>query len=92
MGGGRVNCIELNTFIHGYVALEYNKFWTNMLDQYLGITKENRSKILTWGADEFNQTIENCENRFLKPIIRTMKTLTENLVTIDSSFNQSSGI
>ena len=63
--------------MHRYVTLKYNHFWTTLLDNYLRLKINNQDHMLKWGAEEFNKPIENCKNRFLKPIIKAMKNLTE---------------
>ena len=47
------------------------------MDNHLGLNINTRENMLNWGAEEFNNPIENCKNRFLKPIVRGMKNLTE---------------
>ena len=54
-------------WMHRYITLSYNDFWTSLLDMHLGITKTERHKILEWGPEEFNKPIQQCHNRLLKP-------------------------
>ena len=103
---GGLNCIELNDFLHAirlnwmhrYLSLNYNDFWTSLLDKLLIVNPATRPSILEWGSEEFNNPIIRCNNRFLKPILMSMKLLCEkfqtpqNQETRDSFINSSSGI
>ena len=73
--------------MHIYVALKYNDFWATLMDKQLGLSIDTRKKYLNWGAGKFNNSIDNCKNRFLKPIIKAMKNLTELFVTPSESGN-----
>ena len=63
------------------LTLNYNDFWTSLLDLYLDTTPINRKKVLEWGTEEFNKPFERCNNRFLKPILTSMKLLYSKFVT-----------
>ena len=52
-----------------------------MLDKLLGVTKISRNSILHWGPEEFNRPIEKCDNRFLKPLLVSMKLLYTKFIT-----------
>ena len=67
--------------MHRYITLDYNDFWTTLLDTYFDIPTRNRKCILEWGPEEFNKPIERCNNRFLKPIMQSMKLLYTKFVT-----------
>ena len=67
--------------MHRYITLDYNDFWTSLLDIYLDILKEKRKVVLEWGPGDFNKRLERCNNRFLKPIINSMKLLYSKFVT-----------
>ena len=51
------------------------------MDKHLGLNINTIENMLNWGVEEFNNPIKNCQNRFLKPIIRAIKNLTELFVT-----------
>ena len=80
---GGLNYIELVDFLHAvrinwmhrYISLKYNDFWTSLLNLTLGVNQTTRSKIPGWGSKEFNNPIEKCQNHFLRPIIKSMKLL-----------------
>ena len=80
-----MNCIELNYFLHAirynwmhrYLSLNYNDFWTSPLDIRLGVNPATRPIILEWGSEEFNNPFTRCQNRFLKTILKSMKLLYE---------------
>ena len=86
---GGLNCINLTDFFHSirinwmhrYVCQNYDDFWTTLLDQLLDIDKHSRRKILKWGPEEFNRPIEKCNNRFIKPLLVSMKLLYTKFVT-----------
>ena len=67
--------------MHRYVCQNYNDFWTTLLDHLLDIDKHSRRKILKWGPEEFNRPIEKCNNRFIKPLLVSMKLLYTKFVT-----------
>ena len=75
-----LHAIRLN-WMYRYITLNYNDFWTSLLDSSLYTTPTNRKKILEWGTKEFNKPLERCNNRFLKPILASMKLLYSKFVT-----------
>ena len=82
--------------MHRYTALNYNDCWTSLLDRLLWVNPESRLKSLEWGSEGFTNPINKCNNRLLKPIIKSMQLLHEkiqtprNQGTTDSFSNQSS--
>ena len=52
-----LHAIRLN-WMHRYITLNYNDFWTSLLDYYLDTTPTNRKKIMEWGTKEFNKPLE----------------------------------
>ena len=86
---GGLNCIKLDDFFHAirinwmhrYISQSYDDFWTSILDNLLGVTKTSRKTILHWGPEEFNRPIEKCNNRFMTPLLVSMKLLYTRFVT-----------
>ena len=84
-----MNCIELNDFlhtitlnwIHRYLSLNYNDFWTSLLDRLHRVNPATRLIILEWGSEELNNPLIRCNIHFLKPILKSMKLLYENFQT-----------
>ena len=80
---GGLNWTELNDFLHAirlncmhrYLSVNHNDFWTSLLDRLLGVNPASRQIILEWGPEEFNYSLTKCKNRFLKPIIKSVKLL-----------------
>ena len=80
---GGLNCVNLTDFFHAirinwmhrYICQNYDNFWTTILDHLLDVNKSSRRTILQWGPEEFNRPIEKCNNRFLKPLLVSMKLL-----------------
>ena len=62
--------------MHRYTALNYNDFWTSLLDRLLGVNPALRLKILEWDSEEFNNSINRCNNSFLEPIFKPKKVQT----------------
>ena len=62
---GGLGCIRIRDFLTGlrvswirrYSIEKYDDHWTDLLDQLLGIEKEDRHNILTWGNCSFNAAI-----------------------------------
>ena len=89
MNKGGLNCINLTDFFHAirinwmhrYICQNYDDFWTTLLDNILDVDKSSRTKILKWGPEEFNKPIEKCNNRFIKPLLVSMKLLYTKFVT-----------
>ena len=67
--------------MHRYICQNYDDFWTTILDHLLEVNKTTRRTILQWGPEEFNRPIEKCNNRFLKPLLVSMKLLYTKFVT-----------
>ena len=67
--------------MHRYISLGYKDFWTSILDKFLDVNPQTRKNILKWGSEEFNRPIEKCNNRFLKPLLVSMKLLYTKFVT-----------
>ena len=86
---GGLNCINLTDFFHSirinwmhrYICQNYDDFWTSILDQFLNVDKNTRRNILKWGPEEFNRPIEKCNNRFIKPLLVSMKLLYIKFIT-----------
>ena len=64
-----LHAIRIN-WINRYMSLNYNDFWTSLLDRLLRVNPATRPKILEWGSEEFNNPTNKCNDRFLKPIIK----------------------
>ena len=63
---GGLGCIRVKDFITGikvtwirrYAILQYEDHWADLLDTILGIKKENRKEILSWGHKAFENAIQ----------------------------------
>ena len=79
---GGLNCIELGSFfkalqtnwIKRYVILKYNDYWTDILDDKLGVTINTCHKILSFGSEYFTTIIQShWESNELRNLIITLQ-------------------
>ena len=87
---GGLNCIELDSFFKGlktnwikrYIFHGYDDFWTDILDEILGVTINTRKNILQYGSEFLNHIIQqDWESDQLKEMILTMQELLREFVT-----------
>ena len=88
--GGGLNCIELDSFFKGlktnwikrYIFHRYDDYWTDILDEVLGVNINNRKNILYYGSEYFNHIIQqDWESDQLRGLILTMQELLREFVT-----------
>ena len=71
---GGLNCIEPDSFfmalqmnwLKRYINHRYGDFCTTMLDEHLGVTPNNRKKILNYGSEFFTPLIMSCMFEIIK--------------------------
>ena len=87
---GGLNCIELDSFFKGlqtnwikrYIFHKYDDYWTNILDEALGVNINNHQNILYYGSEYFNQIIQQTwESDQLRNVILTLQELLQEFVT-----------
>ena len=87
---GGLNCIELDSFFKGlktnwikrYIFHGYDDFWTDILDEVLGVNINTRKNILLYGSEYFNSIIQqDWESDQLKELILTLQELLREFVT-----------
>ena len=87
---GGLNCIELDSFFKGlktnwikrYIFHGYDDFWTDILDEILGVTINTHKNILQYGSEFLNHIIQqDWESDQLKEMILTMQELLREFVT-----------
>ena len=87
---GGLNCIELDSFFKGlktnwikrYIFHSYDDFWTDILDEVLGVNINTRKNILHYGSEYFNHIIQqDWESDQLRELILTMHELLREFVT-----------
>ena len=87
---GGLNCIELDSFFKGlktnwikrYIFQGYDDFWTDILDEVLGVTINTCKNILQYGSEFFNHILQqDWESDQLKNLILTMQELLREFVT-----------
>ena len=59
----------------------YDDFWTQLLDDTLGVTIDTRKDILGWGDKEFNGPIHKCKQKLLKSMLFSLQNLIQVFVT-----------
>ena len=64
---GGLNCIELDSFFKGlqtnwikrYIFEKYDDYWTDILDNELGVNIGTRQKILSYGSEYFTSILQH---------------------------------
>ena len=65
-----------------YINLKYEDFWTDILDKKLGVNKNNREMILSYGSEYFTKIIERqWESQVIKSMIANLQTFLREFVT-----------
>ena len=69
-------------WIKRYIHLKYEDFRTEILDKRLGVDKNNRKKILSYGSEYFTKIIEGqWESHVIKSMIVNLQTFLREFVT-----------
>ena len=65
-----------------YINLHYEDFWTDILDKKLGVNKNNREKILSFGSEYFTKIIQGqWESQVIKNMIVNLQSFLREFVT-----------
>ena len=65
-----------------HINLQYEDFWTNLLDKKLRVNKNNREKILSFGSEYFTKIIQGqWESQVIKNMIVNLQSFLREFVT-----------